>query len=62
MKIIYFKNELALMQTAEEIDPNAKMQTVNCACGESSGYHIGDTKLILCEACYNDAPFIQRGE
>lgn len=62
MKTIYFKTRKAIDTAAKEMDENAKIQSVTCACGESLGYYISGMKLVLCESCYSNASFAERGE
>lgn len=65
MTTLYFKTKKAIEAKAEELRSEGEIvtaSTMNCACGESSGYYAESCKLILCEACYNDCDRTEQGE
>ena len=73
MKKLYFKTAEALeLASIDRIEAGFTIRQestgVKCACGQSFGYSVFDDDfnrvelLILCEACYNEAPAMERGE
>jgi hypothetical protein len=65
MKKLYFEKQETIDACAKELEKQGEYvskSTMTCACGQSSGYYTDTHKLILCEACYNDATPVERGE
>lgn len=72
MKTTYFKTLKAINEAAKKAETfesgkYAMATQVNCHCGESNGYLVGTDKefhekFVLCDACYENADNIERGE
>ena len=68
MEKIFFKTNEKYREYLKEFANISKEHGVQCACGQSVGAYVYDDdyylikEIILCEACYNNAPCFEQGE